>query len=234
MTQCEPARAVDRPAGVEHHRGDQCQLEPTVQHELGHPRGAEQVHRHDGEHDRGGQDRADRHAARQVVDLGPAFCDFLVLGVGGTRRWSRHEAVAGIGDGCLQLARRDSGRVVLDGRSLGAEAHVDPVDAGQLAENRLDVHDARGARHARDPELRLLGRERAVGGGSDADRTSNVVRSVIGGGGPVGRLHDQGAVDHVHATCEVEPAGSVRCQLERRRAERRQRLGRREVREHHT
>ena len=69
--QREPAGAVDRPAGVEHHRGDQRQLQPVVEQQRRHPVGAEHLVRHHREQHRRGQHRADDHPAGQVGDLRP-------------------------------------------------------------------------------------------------------------------------------------------------------------------
>ena len=69
VPQRQPAGAVDRPAGIEHDRGNQRQLQPVVQQPSRRPACLQHLARHHRDQHRRGQHGADHDPAGQVSDL---------------------------------------------------------------------------------------------------------------------------------------------------------------------
>ena len=123
---------------------------------------------------------------------------------------------------------------------------MDAVDAGQPVDEGLDVRDARGACQTIGPKrelhaigaAHLLGRSHTHGSchlvavgrhgskpGTGERRVPHALLLAVA----VACLYEEGAVEHVHPTCEPELPRSRRRELDRRSTERGERLAHSEV-----
>ena len=119
--QGQPAGAVDRPAGVEHHRCDQRELDPPVEQHPGYPAGTEHLVRHHREQHRHGQHRPDQHPPGQVSDLRAPLRGLRGLHLDGRRSGLASRRP---GPSCGGTGRR---RGAVDGRRRVGGLHHQPA-----------------------------------------------------------------------------------------------------------
>ena len=243
----EPAGAVDRPSRVEHDGRDEGELHPRIQEELRDPGRVEELRGHDREEHRRGQEGSDDDATGEVTDLGAPSDRLRVLARRRAGFAAFLDAVPGGLDRDAHLIDPYLRGIEVDGYALRAGVGLDAVDAGQPVDQRLDVRDARGACQTIGPKRELhpigaahlpgrshthgschfvaVGRHRSKPGtGERGVRHGFLLLAVA-----VACLYEEGAVEHVHPTCEPELPRSRRRELDRRSTERGERLAHSEV-----
>jgi DNA-binding FrmR family transcriptional regulator len=244
----QPPGAMDGPARVEHHGGDQDELEPALEHDLGHPRRLEELARHRGEQHGRGEDRADSDAPGEVPDLRPSGGGLSVLGLLQTRLRPLLHSIASSSDRLLHVPDLDLRGIERHADALGAEVDLDIIDPGHPVQERFDVPHARRARDAATakPELHPA-RSLDLANGSHANGPRHLVRVGVGllvevfqdRGRPnassavaVARFDDERPVQHVHPAGEAILARARRHEVHDGPPERGERLAHPEVGEH--